>query len=1077
MSRRQPPRPYYNSASCAPYSRDHGGRHITRTRPEQRFASTIATPAVPLDDDTPEYRYGQRRPPRSSELDIDLVPTGTTRRHEPEIYRERDYYESAAYGDDSDDDYHDRHSASRYRRAPPPVQHYVKVHDDYDYDHDYRGGGGGGGGGDDVRFDASPAIRRRPPPPPPPPVASRADAQPVVYEAPAEFVVDGGGGGGGGRATEVAEAEAAAVSASSDLDDAGEIAAEEEEEEEEDQGGLLFTYSPGPAASEPGGWLGYEDPNGAKRRVASASRLDQAEKNYVSKVLRGISRQFEKPLLTQDGMQGRWMIPNFNQEFDDSSDAPSVNFICFPFFTLEKYGPPSLPENSKAHPKRTLLQTLFSSASRAQDFQQAVAQLPNTPKDHLFHVRQLWAFIVDDKFMITCSSEDPSSIAKDSVMITSQPSAADAVKTAPKYIEVSDECMNVWLLPLEKCKTWFLLHSNFLDTMRDQDIEAGFTYTVTLADIVVNEDDWPKVYEKALRTTVRISIHRGEYSLKIRTVAAGGDYDDDTDTLISEPTTEPVEFPDFELSKGHFHVFTWLARPSNGEDGSISAVRLAKALEEVQKLLLKESHPVDRKGYRSAFIEGKRNKPSYRSVRDALEALPTPTKEAQDWKRSVTGFAKDFVDIFQFYLPLDCQAPAAACFWAALRRMLDVRNVSVLERDIVVTNGEQKPILQDGSQFEDLSRISSYANRVRDLSKSISGLEVPLPSKNNPPDRFVVAWIHTCLAVCHWRPSEMSAFNHHLELAEREMASGLPNFLRSFQDQPLEKRAAAMPLGILSLLTQELLMDCTGTWPDVFNSYRDYYYLLKHRIDDDPLNRAHQKSINAFKQEIEAITAILTQQLTVLNDFRLALDQRRDHSTTTISPSTPYNYTVAPTVLDAAAAAADAKLRGFAGMRRNAEALRAAAAAQIDSNKDRQEAAVYAFTVVTVVFLPLSFVSGFLGMNTADLRDMPHRQWVFWAAALPLTALIVLLGLLGAGELGNAWAWCVGVVSLRLGRGRGRGRGRSRGGEGLGSMAYGERVAAAAAAGWRDDGDEEAAAPRTTMQGGLIKRRTVTLGR
>ncbi|OMP86869.1 hypothetical protein BK809_0000544 [Diplodia seriata] len=226
-------------------------------------------------------------------------------------------------------------------------------------------------------------------------------------------------------------------------------------------------------------------------------------------------------------MQGRWIIPNFNQEFDDSTDAPSVNFICFPFFTLEKYGPPSLPENSKAHPKRTLLQTLFSSASRAQDFQQAVAQLPNTPKDHLFHVRQLWAFIVDDKFMITCSSEDPSSIAKDSVMITSQPSAADAVKTAPKYIEVSDECMNVWLLPLEKCKTWFvshasrgrivlvsdqvlqLLHSNFLDTMRDQDIEAGFTYTVTLADIVVNEDDWPKVYEKALRTTVRICIHRG----------------------------------------------------------------------------------------------------------------------------------------------------------------------------------------------------------------------------------------------------------------------------------------------------------------------------------------------------------------------------------------------------------------------------------------------------------------------------------------------------------------------------------------------------------------------------------------
>lgn len=90
------------------------------------------------------------------------------------------------------------------------------------------------------------------------------------------------------------------------------------------------------------------------------------------------------------------MIPNFDQELRDGSSLPTVDFLCFPYFTLEKYGPPTLPENSKAHPKRTLLQTLFSSASRAQDFQQAVTQLPNTPKDYLFHVRQLWALIVDD---------------------------------------------------------------------------------------------------------------------------------------------------------------------------------------------------------------------------------------------------------------------------------------------------------------------------------------------------------------------------------------------------------------------------------------------------------------------------------------------------------------------------------------------------------------------------------------------------------------------------------------------------------------------------------------------------------
>lgn len=75
----------------------------------------------------------------------------------------------------------------------------------------------------------------------------------------------------------------------------------------------------------------------------------------------------------------------------------------------------------------------------------------------------------------------------------------------------------------------------------------------------------------------------------------------------------------------------------------------------------------------------------------------------------------------------------------------------------------------------------------------------------------------------------------------------------------------------------------------------------------------------------------------------------------------------------------------------------------IDSNKDRQEAAIYAFTIVTIIFLPLSFVSGFLGMNTSDMRNMSQKQWLFWAVAIPLTLVIVIISLLWAGELKNAW--------------------------------------------------------------------------
>ena len=62
---------------------------------------------------------------------------------------------------------------------------------------------------------------------------------------------------------------------------------------------------------------------------------------------------------------------------------------------------------------------------------------------------------------------------------------------------------------------------------------------------------------------------------------------------------------------------------------------------------------------------------------------------------------------------------------------------------------------------------------------------------------------------------------------------------------------------------------------------------------------------------------------------------------------------------------------------------------RIEANKDRQEAAILVFTAVTIIFLPLSFVSSVFGMNTYDIRNMNTRQWLFWATAVPVTVLVI----------------------------------------------------------------------------------------
>lgn len=55
--------------------------------------------------------------------------------------------------------------------------------------------------------------------------------------------------------------------------------------------------------------------------------------------------------------------------------------------------------------------------------------------------------------------------------------------------------------------------------------------------------------------------------------------------------------------------------------------------------------------------------------------------------------------------------------------------------------------------------------------------------------------------------------------------------------------------------------------------------------------------------------------------------------------------------------------------------------------------AILVFTVVTIIFLPLNFVSSFFGMNFADIRDMRQTQWLFWAVALCITAAVVAASL------------------------------------------------------------------------------------
>lgn len=62
----------------------------------------------------------------------------------------------------------------------------------------------------------------------------------------------------------------------------------------------------------------------------------------------------------------------------------------------------------------------------------------------------------------------------------------------------------------------------------------------------------------------------------------------------------------------------------------------------------------------------------------------------------------------------------------------------------------------------------------------------------------------------------------------------------------------------------------------------------------------------------------------------------------------------------------------------------------IEVRKESNSKAITIFTIVTVIFLPLSFVTSYLGMNSVDIREGTFKQSLFWIIALPSAAALIL---------------------------------------------------------------------------------------
>ncbi|KAH6642330.1 hypothetical protein C7974DRAFT_420630 [Boeremia exigua] len=169
----------------------------------------------------------------------------------------------------------------------------------------------------------------------------------------------------------------------------------------------------------------------------------------------------------------------------------------------------------------------------------------------------------------------------------------------------------------------------------------------------------------------------------------------------------------------------------------------------------------------------------------------------------------------------------------------------------------------------------------------------------------------------------------------------------------------------------------------VSDMYREYLSTIQFQVNHRPGKRL-LRSINLLQEEIAALLEVNTQQSRLISNYMSVLDD------TTFEKDIPSRRAMFPherMLLQSCQDNLRMTDQEYRYMLARCGPLSDSTKQSLEINEEDHGKAILVFTVVTVIFLPLSFVTSFLGMNTTDIRDMGSSSTLFWAIAIPLTAV------------------------------------------------------------------------------------------
>ena len=165
-----------------------------------------------------------------------------------------------------------------------------------------------------------------------------------------------------------------------------------------------------------------------------------------------------------------------------------------------------------------------------------------------------------------------------------------------------------------------------------------------------------------------------------------------------------------------------------------------------------------------------------------------------------------------------------------------------------------------------------------------------------------------------------------------------------------------------------------------------HYPLQALKVKNEASRRLLQK-LNSFQEEVTIVKNVLKEQDNVLSRLKASLDPKT-FRTPSITRKLRYDFECK--AIDKILTTIQDQMKNCDELIERAKSHAVQNVQLVETFQDDNSKAIFVFTMVTILFLPMSFVAGFFGMNVIGISAQETTLRHFWTISLSLTFGIVI---------------------------------------------------------------------------------------